>query len=148
MIPGMIAMGGVAPNEQIIQYARTTYNAGFVSSGTMTINIATQMPFVRAGELMRIDGRWWAGAWCERWQDRVAFFFKYGTPYSSGAIDGSGRKNHVIYFTYDGGTSATVGHYYTGDATNAPQAEISIDRLYWFDTTVGASNYFIKSLPA
>lgn len=150
MIPGIIAIGsgtGIT-NPQMIQYARTTYNAGFVNSGTMTINIATQMPYVRAGELMRIDGLWWAGAWCDQWKDRVAFFFKYGTAYSSGAVNGGSRKNHVIYFTYDGGTSATVGHYYTGDSTDAKAAEISIDRLYWFDTTVGASNYLIKGLPA
>lgn len=148
MIPGMIAMGGVVPNEQMIQYGRYTYNAGFVDNGTMTIDIATQMPYVRAGELMRIDGLWWTGAWCDQWKDRVAFFFKYGTAYSSGVINGGSRKNHVIYFNYAGGTTATIGHYYTGDSTNAPNAEVSIDRLYWFDTTVGASNYFIKSLPA
>jgi hypothetical protein len=148
MIPGTIAIGGSVPNEQMIQYARTTYNTGFVNSGTVTINIATQMPFVRAGELMRIDGLWWAGSWCDFWRPRVAFFFKYGTAYNSGAINGGGRRNHVIYFTYDGGTSATVGHYYTGDSTDFKQAEVSIDRLYWFDTTVGPSNYFIQSLPA
>ena len=149
MIPGIIAMGGGAvPNPQMIQYGRYTYNAGFVNFGTMTINIATQMPFVRAGELMRIDGLWWAGSFCDGWKDRVAFFFKYGTAYSSGIINGGGSKNHYIYFDYAGGTTATVGHGYTGDPTNAKAAEISIDRLYWFDTTVGASNYFIKSLPA
>lgn len=149
MIPGMIAMGGGGvPNPQMIQYARTTYNAGFVASGTMTINIATQMPFVRVGELMRIDGLWWQGAWCDQWKDRVSFFFKYGTAYNSGVINGGSRKNHYIYFSYAGGETATIGHAYTGDSTNAPNAEVSIDRLYWFDTTVGASNYFIKSQPA
>lgn len=149
MIPGMIAMGGgTVPNEQVIQYGRYTYNTGFVNSGTLTINIATQMPFVRAGELMRIDGLWWQGAWCDGWKDRVAFYFKYGTAYNSGAINGGGSKNHVIYFDYAGGATAVVGHYYTGDSTNAKAVEVSIDRLYWFDTTEGASNYFIKNLPA
>jgi hypothetical protein len=148
MIPGTIAMGGSVPNPQMIQYGRYTYNAGFVNSGTMTINIATQMPFVRAGELMRIDGLWWAGSFCEGWKDRVAFYFKYGTAYNSGNINGGGSKNHIIYFQYAGGATATVGHFYTGDSSDFKQAEVSIDRLYWFDTTVGASNYFVKNLPA
>lgn len=149
MIPGMIAMGGTVPNEQVIQYSRTAYNAGFVNAGTMTINIATQMPFVRAGELMRIDGLWWQGSFCDDWRPRVAFFFKYGTAYNSGVINGTFTdKNHYIYFQYAGGATATVGHAYTGGSSNFKQAEVSIDRLYWFDTTVGASNYFIKSLPA
>ena len=149
MIPGTIAMGGVIPNEQVIQYSRTAYNAGYVNFGVMTINIATQMPFVRAGELMRIDARWWAGSFCDLWRDRVAFFFKYGTPYSSGQINGrSGDKNHYIYFDYAGGATATVGHGYCCASSNAKAAEVSIDRLYWFDTTVGASNYFIQGQPA
>lgn len=147
MIPAIIPIGAVVPNPQTIQYSRTAYNAGYVSSGSMTINIESQMPYVRTGDLMRIDGLYWQGAWCSLWQPRVAFYFKYGTSYNSGIISGGSSKNHVIYFQYNGGTSATIGHYYTGADTDFPRAEVSIDRLYWFDTTSGSFNYFIKSLP-
>ena len=149
MIPGSFAIiGGSVPNEQMIQYARATYNAGYVSSGSMTLDIATQMPFVSAGDLMRIDGLWWQGSWCTNWKDRVAFYFKYGTAYDSGQINGGGSKNHRIRFVYAGGQTATVSHSYSGDSTDFPRAEVSIDRLYWFDTTVGSSNYYVSQLPA
>ena len=149
MIPGSFSIiGGAVPNEQIIQFSRTTYNAGYVSYGEMTINIETQMPYVRAGDIMRIDGLWWLGSWCTLWQPRVAFYFKYGTAYNSGIINGGGGKNHYIYFDYGGGQTAQIIHGYSGSSTDFPQAEVSIDRLYWFDTTIGSFNYFVKSLPA
>jgi hypothetical protein len=148
MIPGMIPSGSVVQDPQTLQFGRFDYNTGFVVSGSISVNILTLMPQVIAGDNMRLDALWWRGSWATGWQPRVAFYFKYGTSYSSGIINGGGSKNHYIQFTYSGGQTATVSHAYFGDSTDFPQVEASIDRLIWFNAQNLAFNYFEKNLPA
>ena len=148
MMPGMIPIGVSVQEAETLSFARETYNAGYVSSGSMTINIKSLVPYVIAGDNMQIDGLWWRGSWCDNWKDRVEFYFKYGTAYDSGQIAGGGSKNHRIRFVYEGGETATVSHSYTGDSTSFPQAEVSIDKLVWYAVQNLPFNYCVKSLPA
>lgn len=147
MLPGTFPFSaGLLP--EILQFSRSAYNTGFVSSGSKTINIASLMPYVSSGDNLRLDALWWQGSWCLWWYPRVRFFFKYGTAYSSGDIAGYYDKSHYIGFTYSGGTTATVYHFYSGKSTDFPNAEVSIDRLEWRATNTETANYYTKSLPA
>jgi hypothetical protein len=148
MIPGIVAIAGRAANPQTFQFTRSQFNPGFVIFGNVTLSITQFVPYVIPGDRLRVDARYYQGGWCEGWRDRVAMFFTYGTPFNTGFIAGGGSKNHYVRLSYGGGTSVTMDHGYAGDSTNFKQAEITIDRLVYFDTQEGASGFFQKSLPA
>lgn len=146
MIPGIVPGGAAAMLPQTLQFARSDYNGGYSSNVTVTIDIKALFPFIMAGEDLRLDALYWSGGFCEGWKDRVAYFFKFGTAYSV-ALSGGGSKNHVISFVYGGGDTASMQHYYTGDSTSFPEAEVSLDRLTYFGTS-GQANSYQKNLAA
>lgn len=147
MLPGTFPFTASLMPE-VLQFGRYTYNTGFVGSGSLTIDVKALIPYVATGDNLELDAIGWQGSWSNGWMPRVRFFFKFGTAYYTGTIMGDySGKSHNIEFYYGGGDTATVSHTYSGNSTNFPNVEVSIDRLQWRATNTEAANYYIKNLP-
>ena len=146
MIPGIALNMPSRYLADTLQFGRYDYNGGYSTNVTVTVDLKALFPYITANDDLRMDILWWSGSWCDGWKDRVAFYFKFGTSYNV-ALSGGGSKNHVIYFQYAGGDTVDFQHYYAGDSTSSPAAEISVDRLYYLGTS-GQANSYTKNLAA
>lgn len=148
MIPGVIAIGRAVNNPVTFQFDRTTYNTGYVSSGTLILTPPYIAPYLVLGDRVRVDALSWQGGFDELWDPRIAFYFIWGTAYDTNWIDGGSNKNHQIRFTYGGGSTLTIQHRYIGDATDFPKVELSIDRMIYLDDRESPSNFYEANLAA
>jgi hypothetical protein len=121
-----------------VQFGRNDFNAGYVSSAVMTINLKTYIPEAVIGDFFEVDSLWWRGSWASLYLPRQRWFIKYGTAYNPAWVLGEGgSKRHLIQCRYAGGDDFQIAHAYSGKSTSFPQNEISIDRITWKEASIG-----------